>query len=117
MRDYGDDRGSDRLGPVKIGPWHYDPVHHEINRDAVQNAGKNGPFNHEGEFAASQEKYRRCSKGNQEMECKAERGRGCSAVERRGAEPAGSDSLQEARRFYTLGPPGDEGGGDVHAAA
>src|ERR1700735_5343848 len=62
-------------------------------------------------------KYTGRSEGDQKMERQAESDRRRSAVERAGAEPTGSDSLQKPRRLYAFRPPGEEGSGDVHGTA
>lgn len=66
---------------MKIRQWHYDPVHHQINRNAVERSGKNRAADYKGEFAADYEKYRGSGEGNQKMECEAQPGCGCSTVE------------------------------------
>jgi hypothetical protein len=117
VSDDGDDGGCEGFGPVKIREGHHDPIHDEVNRDAIQRARNDWALDQKSELAACQVKYGGRGEGDQKMEREAESGGGHSAVERLGTKPAGSDSLQKPRGLHAFGPPGDEGGGDVHEAA
>jgi hypothetical protein len=111
-------RNGEQLVPHPVlkrwkGHWQYEPVHHNVNADPVQQTGHNRMNRQKFNLPAGQVKNRYNHKRNEKMESQTEASRYQSAVERLRAQQSSGDSLQSVSRAYTALPPDYERGRDV----
>ena len=110
----GYDRGRDgkrAAATSRVG--HHNPVHEQINGNAVQHPRNDGSHRQEGPLPAGGIKYSRGRKRDQKVQRGPERGGLPSALKGLGTKQTAGDGLQEAQRLDPSETGGDEGGRDV----
>jgi hypothetical protein len=88
---------------------HHDPIHYDVDCDAIEDARENCAARHKHELPACHKKNCGRRKRDQKMaQCAQRNGRPATA-ERLGAKQSRGDSLQESVRSDPASGPGDEG--------
>lgn len=104
--------------PVRLREGDNDPLHKEIDGDAVQRAVEKRMVNQEWHDATGKEEDRGCSERDNKVQKEAEGGSTYAPTERTWAEDARGNALQETERLdarrYSID---DQSGGYVHRAA
>lgn len=114
MSEDRDDCGRDREGAAaKIREGDDEPVHNEVDHNAVQHARENRPARQEFELATRSIEDGGCREGNHEMESSAQCRGLPPALKRLRAKEATGNPLENSNGLYTLNAPGDEGRRDV----
>jgi len=97
--------------------WNDNPVHDEVDGDAVEEAGDDGATGEEAQFSAGQKEYCGGAEGDEEMKRETERGGRRTAPKRSFAQQAARDPLQHPERAAVTKERDDDGGRDVQNAA
>lgn len=118
MYDYADDHHPKRK---RIFPcrreWYDDAIHEEVDRDAIQNPGKNSVPKEEVNPAARREVNSSSAKGDEKVTEKTEQSGRKPALEGPRTQQSGGDPLQQRNRSKSEVAVDDERGRNIQNAA